>query len=553
VAVETIKIVSRHWVPAARLPGLAPVGVVARRVVRGVLLWGGVSALMAWVLVTQFANEYPTAADRARLVKTMGQSVGSQAIFGPAHHLDTVAGYTAYHLVGFFGLIVAVWGLLAATRLLRGEEQAGRWELLLAGQTTRRRAAAGALAGLGVGLLTLWTVTAVAVVVVGRSADPSFATSASLFTAVATVATVAATAMFLAVGALCSQLAATRRRAAGLAAAVFGVAYLLRAIALSSTSLRWLRWASPLSWVDELQPLTGSRPLLLLLPILGTTAVLAALAIVLAGRRDLGASILPTTDTAPARTRLLNSPLGLAARLGRSTAAGWIAGLGAGGLIFGLTTKATADIWANQQGGVFAKLAGTTGGAIYLGLVFLIVTLLVAMAAAGQVAGTREEEAEGYLDHLLARPVARLPWLAGRFAVAAAVLVGAGAVTGLLTWVGAASTGADLRLATMLAAGINLVPAGIFVLGIGTLVHGLAPRLASMIAYGLVVWSFLVEIIGASLGASRWLMDLSLLHHLARAPAAPVRWDSAAILVAIGLAAAAIGALAFARRDLKGA
>ena len=31
----------------------------------------------------------------------------------------------------------AVWGLLTSTRLLRGEEDAGRWELLLAGQTTR--------------------------------------------------------------------------------------------------------------------------------------------------------------------------------------------------------------------------------------------------------------------------------------------------------------------------------------------------------------------------------------------------------------------------------
>lgn len=42
-------------------------------------------------------------------------------------------------------------------------------------------------------------------------------------------------------------------------------------------------------------------------------------------------------------------------------------------------------------------------------------------------------------------------------------------------------------------------------------------------------------------------------HHIARAPATAVRWDSAAILVALGIAAAAIGALAFARRDLKGA
>jgi ABC-2 type transport system permease protein len=176
----------------------------------------------------------------------MGADVGSQAIFGPAHHLDTVAGYTAYHAVGVLGLVIAVWGLLAATRLLRGEEQAGRWELLLAGQTTRRRAAVAALAGLGIGLLTLWTVTAAATVLVGRSADARFTMSASLFMATATVA---ATGMFLAVGALCSQLASTRRHAAALAAGVFGVAYLLRAVAASGTSLRWLRW--PARWAGS--------------------------------------------------------------------------------------------------------------------------------------------------------------------------------------------------------------------------------------------------------------------------------------------------------------
>ena len=48
-------------------------------------------------------------------------------------------------------LLGAVWGLLTSTRLLRGEEDGGRWELLLAGRTTRRRAAAQALAGLGAG------------------------------------------------------------------------------------------------------------------------------------------------------------------------------------------------------------------------------------------------------------------------------------------------------------------------------------------------------------------------------------------------------------------
>ena len=547
MSAETVS--TRHPVRSSRFPGMAAARVVTRGALRGALIWGVLFGLTIWVLVTQFGKEYPTAAARAMLVTTMGSNVGMQAIFGMARHLDTVGGYTAYHAIGVLGLIGAVWGLLAGTRLLRGEEEAGRWEPLLAGPTTRRRAAASALAGLGAGLFVLWAITAAITVVAGRDPAARFPVTGSMFLGVAAVA---AAAMFMAVGAVCAQLAATRRQAAAMAAAVFGLAYLIRLIAYSSTSLMWLHWASPLGWVDELRPLTGSHSLPLI-PIASTVAALAAAQIMLAGHRDLGASVLPARDTAVARTRLLNSPSGLAARLGQHAAFGWVGGLAAGGFVLGLTAKATEGVWADQSGGFAEKLGGAAGGAAYLGIAFLIVTLVVAMAAAGQVGATRDEEAEGFLDQLLAQPVARLPWLAGRLAVSVALLVAAGIAVGLFTWAGAAATGAGLSLASLLAAGLNIVPAGVFALGAGTLVYGLAPRFAVTAAYAIVVWSFLVEIIGASIGASRWLLDLSVLHHIARAPAVPVGWGSAAILTAIGIAAAAVGAAVFTRRDLAGA
>jgi ABC-2 type transport system permease protein len=280
---------------------------------------------------------------------------------------------------------------------------------------------------------------------------------------------------------------------------------------------------------------------------------LVVVTIVLADRRDVGAGILPSNDAAAPRTRVLNGPFGLTYRLGRRTAAGWIAGLAAGGLVLGLITKSTTVAWANQNGGFLQRLGGASGGAIYLGIAFLVVVVLVATAAAGQVAATREEEAEGHLDHLLARPVARFSWLAGRVAMSGATLVLIGLVAGLSTWVGAATTGADLSLPMLLAAGLNVVPVAIFVLGIGTLVHGFAPRFAGAVAYGLVAWSFFVEVVGASVGASHWLLDTSVLHHIARAPASQVRWDSFAVLVVVGIIAAAAGIWRFARRDLVGA
>jgi ABC-2 type transport system permease protein len=353
--------------------------------------------------------------------------------------------------------------------------------------------------------------------------------TARLFLAVAAVA---ATGMFMAVGAFCSQLAATRRQAVAMAAAIFGAAYLIRLIAYADMKLMWLRWASPLGWADELQPLTGSCPLLLL-PIVGLTVVMAAAAVILAGRRDLGASMLPASDTAAPRTRLLTGPFGLACRLARRGALGWLAGLAGGGLILGLTAKGTETVFSSQSGGVIARLGGTTGGASYLGLAFLIIALVIALAAAGQVAAICDEEAEGHLDHLLARPAARLPWLAGRLDVSAAVLAADGLVAGLFTWAGTAAAGAGLSFGSLLAAGANAVPAAVFVLGAGTLAYGLAPRLAAAVAYGIVAWAFFVEIIGAGTGASGWLLDTSGLHHIARAPATAVRWGSAAILIAI--------------------
>ena len=57
-------------------------------------------------------------------------------------------------------ILGAVWGLLTGTRLLRGEEDQGRWELLLAGGPRRARATGQALAGLGAGVAVLWALTA---------------------------------------------------------------------------------------------------------------------------------------------------------------------------------------------------------------------------------------------------------------------------------------------------------------------------------------------------------------------------------------------------------
>src|SRR2546426_1109317 len=94
----------------------------------------------------------------------------------------------------------------------------------------------------------------------GRAPKAPLRVPASLFLATCRVA---GAALFRAGGLVVGQLAATRRQANGIAAAVLGLSYLLRMAADSNADLRWLRRVSPLGWVEELRPLVPPRPLAL--------------------------------------------------------------------------------------------------------------------------------------------------------------------------------------------------------------------------------------------------------------------------------------------------
>ncbi len=155
--------------PAGRSPGTVIAALTAVRAARSGCVWGAVFGVYVISSALGYAATYTTPAARAQLASTFGANVGFNALIGPAHQIGTVAGFTSWRSLGTLSVIGGVWGLLTGTRLLRGEEDAGRWEALLAGHTTRRGATVQALAGLAAGLVTLWAVTAVMAVAVGRA------------------------------------------------------------------------------------------------------------------------------------------------------------------------------------------------------------------------------------------------------------------------------------------------------------------------------------------------------------------------------------------------
>ena len=386
----------------------------------------------------------------------------------------------------------------------------------------------------------------------GKASSVGFGVGSSLYFSLTLVA---GAAIFLAIGALTSQLANTRRRAASMAGAVFGVAYALRMVADSAPGLHWMVWLSPLGWIEESRPLVGPRPLALL-PVLVLVSVACAVTVHLAGARDLGAATLPSRDTSDPHLALVGSPTGLATRLIRPVAIGWLCAVAAFSVLIGTVAEAsTKDITGNNT---VVKAIGRLGGhgslvAAYLGLTFLVVALMTALVAAGQVTAIWAEEADGHLENLLVRPLGRTAWLGGRLGLSAVVLVAAGILAGVGAWVGAASQHSGVSFSSLVVAGLNVVPPSLFLLGLGALALGACPRRTSATVYGYLAWSFLVEFLGAVVHANHWLLDTSVFFHVVPAPATSPNWTSGAVIVGLGVACAAVGGYLLNHRDIVGA
>ncbi len=442
-------------------------------------------------------------------------------------------------------IAAAVWGVLAAVRATRAEEDAGRQELVLAGAVGRKGAFAATLAAIAAGAVVLWLAMTVGLVVAKLPA----AGSAYLALAVVSVVPV-----FVGVGAVASQIAPTRRLALGIGSCVVAVAFVLRVVADTSSGLGALRWATPLGWVEELRAFASPQPAVLLLP-LAATIVLLGLAWTIAMRRDVGAGLFYAHDSAPPSNRLLGSPTAQALRAERGILAAWVLGIGAFAFVLGVISNSisASDIPKSlQQQLEKLGLASITTPSGYLSLTFLFFVFAIGLFSCSQAAATRREEAEQLLETLLSLPVGRQRWLVGRIVLAAGTACALALLAGLCAWAGAASQGADVTLGGMIGAGANCLPAALLFLGVGMLAFAAVPRASAGIAYGLASLAFVWELFGSVIGAPSWVLGLSPFHHIGLVPDQPFRPGAAAVMLAIAVASMAAAPAVFARRDLTG-
>ena len=522
----------------------------AARVWRGGLVVASVAAGMSAVVVATYRSTVGDSLDLAALAALAGNPA-IRTLFGEPVALDRPGGFAVWRTAMVLSVLLAVWGLLAATRTTRGEEETGRWNLLLAGRVPLP---AVLLRHLGV-LVALQAVAgaAVAAALVLAGAAPAGAVVHG-----AGLALVGA--FFVAAGGLAAQLFAARPAASGAAAAVLAAGVLVRMVGDGVAGLGWWRWLSPFGLLalsrpyQDGQTLVGTAAPLLVLA--AATATLLAAAVHLAGRRDVQAGVLAGRTGRSPRLRLLGSVEAFALRGGLPPLAGWAAGAGAFFLLIGLLAASMTEFLSGNP--VFAEAAagagfaglGTVDG--YAATLFELLAVPAGLFVAVRLAAVSLEESRGRLTLLCAQPIGRVRLLGAEMLSALAGTAGLLTVAALATWLGVAVTGNGITVGAALAGTWNVLPIVLLSLGAAVFALGWAPDLVLVAGALPGAGGFLLKVIAESTAAPHWVRDLSPFSHLAPVPLLPPDWPASALMTGLAVGFGLLGLAGYRWRDLRG-
>jgi ABC-2 type transport system permease protein len=504
--------------------------------------------LFAFSQAASIISLYPTQADLDRLARTatgIGANPAVVALQGPAYDASTYGGATAWQLVTPWTFVLGLMSILLMTRHTRQEEETGRAELVSSAAVGRYAWLTSSLLYVLAVNLVLAAVTAGGFVAVGLPAAGSVAMVA---------ACVLNGLVFAGVAAVTVQLTEYARPANGIAFAVLGAAFLLRAIGDTSTELSWLSWLSPIGWAERFQPFAGERWEVLALPVVLLGVLLVAAAALLV-RRDLGAGVLATRLGPAEAPAGLRSPLALAWRLQRGALAGWTTGAAVAGLSFGVIAQDMVQFAAQdpETAELLASLGGTGSIAdIYLAAVLTWIGMLAAGYAVQATLRLRSEEAELRAEQVLATATPRVGWAGSHLLVAAGGAAVVLATGGLLAGLAHGLRTGDVagELPRVLAGALVQLPAVWVLAAVGAALFGLLPRLVVAGTWAVLAVVLSITLFGEALQFGQWLLDLSPFAHLPKLPAAEFTVTPVVSLLALAVVLAAAGLAAFRRRDL---
>jgi ABC-2 type transport system permease protein len=526
------------------------------------LAWGfGLALFMVAVVGTATPAAVTAFSSFARIISFLGDP----------YAMNTPQGYITFrYMETTLPLLLSIWPILAGARLVRGEEERGTMDVLLATSQSRARlllekVGAHAIALLVIAVLFALGVMAGEAALGGGHVDFVRALLAGL--------NLSGLAFFFGmVALLISQLTASRRAAAGWASGLL-LLFLLLDITGREVSGSWLQYLSPFYYYNLNRPLLPGfpdQPLAALL-LLGLSVLCLLGSLVLFARRDMGRSAFESqreraSDPQQALRSLSRAEREVSTRavsLQTLFADGWgsfwwLLGIVAfcTGLQFVTPGFQKAFNQAVQQTPWLARYLSdtpTNTNAALLGtLVFAFVPALVMILALTLALKWSSDLENGRLELIFSTPNSRLGVLLERFGANILVVILAPVLTWLTLTIGAQIINLNVDQGRLLAASFSMFPPALISVG---LVYALAGRLRYGAVLGIVtaylVLSYGQESFEGNIQFPGWLMSLSVFHLYGNPIFLGMNWTNFLGMAGVGIALLVIGLVQFRFVDIE--
>jgi ABC-2 type transport system permease protein len=481
--------------------------------------------------------------------------------------VDTIGGYATFK-IGIFMFLIAIWPLLAGSRMLRGEEDRGSLDVLLSLPRPRLNVALEKLAAMLTALLAMGVLIGLLAFAGGKKFGGDFGLVDALLFGL-NLALLCA--VFGCLAFLISQFTQERGPAAGWTAGLLLVFIVLDMVHRVVPNSEWISRLSPIYYYGLSKPLipsygTNAGAMVVLLAL---AAVLGAAAIWLFVRRDVGGTVpLPGWLRLPERQASRALPVGdwsLGSVYARSIGMiamptlWWTLGIAgfAGWMVYvvQLMEARLSSLLSSSPAftALIRNLAGSNVGvnAGFLSAMFFFLPLLLMAFAVTQVSSWSADEQEGRLELVLAAPQARVSVLLGRFAALGTATAAIGVITLLVSAGCAAASGLSLDTGNLAAATLGMIPLGLLMAAIGYLASGWLRTAADtgLLSFVLAAW-FFISFIGPELKLPDATLRLSAFYYYGTPLLHGLQLTSVLGILAVAALALGLGTLRFARKDI---
>ena len=525
------------------------------------LAWGyGLAVLMA----AGFATATPA------VVTAFISFAHILSFLGDPYAMNTPEGYITFrYMETSWPLLLSIWPILAGARLVRGEEERGTMDVLLATPGSRARLLLEKVGALLLAVLVIAVLFALGI----AGGEAGLGGHVDFVGGLLAGLNLSGLSFFFGmVALLISQLTASRRAAAGWASGLL-ILFVLLEMAGREVSGSWLPYLSPFYYYDLNRPLLPgfpNQPLAALL-LLGLAVLCLVGSIVLFARRDIGRSAFESQRERASGTQQALRSLRRAERavftravsLHTLAAEGWssfwwLFGMVAFCAALQFLTPGIQKAFnqAVQQTPWLVKYlfdTPTDTNAALLGtIVFAFVPAVVVILALTLALRWSSDLENGRLELIFSTPQSRPRVLLERFGANALVVLLAPVLTWLALAIGAQIANLNVNQGRLLAASFSMLPPALITMG---LIYALAGRLRYGAVLGIVtaylVLSYLQESLEGNIQFPGWFMSLSIFHLYGSPIFLGMNWTNFLGMIGVAIALLVISLVQFRSADIE--